>query len=405
MSSKSILIITQYFYPENFKSNDIAFELTKRGHKVTVLCGIPNYPEGKYYKGYGLFKRRIENVSGVKVYRVAQSPRGSKSNLLLSLNYLSYALFASIWVLFLAIFHKYDKIFVHEPSPITQGFPAILMKKLQRIPLYFWVLDIWPDAMVSGGGVKSKRILNFMNNVVKYVYNKCDKILISSKGFKKSIMAKGEFEDKLVYFPNWSKDFSYKGENDVTSIQIPKGFKIMMAGNIGNSQDLPAVLNAALKLKDQKEIKWLFVGDGSMKEKAEEFVIDNDLSDNVFFYGKFPEKNMAWFYLQADIMLITLRSNFPHLKLVVPARLQSYMSAEKPIFGMIDGGAAEIIEEAKCGKSVRAGDSNSLAELILKTYMDQSDILLSMGNNARSFYKKNFTLEVCINNLCKIMEL
>lgn len=396
-----ILIVTQYFYPENFKSNDIAFELANKGHEVTVLCGIPNYPEGKYYKGYGLFSKRIEMISGVKVYRVAQIPRG-KNKFLLSLNYLSYSIFASVWVFFMSLFKKYDRIFVHEPSPIIQGLPAILMKKLQKAPLYFWVLDIWPDAMKSGGGIKNKRILNMMDCVVKYIYKQSDKILISSKRFSESILSKGDFASKIVYFPNWSIDFSFNENKPQPNVVLPKGFLILMAGNLGKSQDLKSVLKAALLLKKHEHIKWIFIGDGSMKEWGENFVKNNELSETVFFYGKYPQNEMSWFYHQANILLITLRSEFPHLKMVIPARLQSYMSAGKPILGMIDGGTAEIIEGAKCGKCVPAGDAEGLAQLIIKM---KNDSLETMGKNARNYYEKNFTLEVCINNLCEIMNI
>jgi glycosyltransferase involved in cell wall biosynthesis len=394
-----ILLITQYFYPENFKSNDIAFELAKRGHEITVLCGIPNYPEGKYYKGYGILKKRIEKISGVKIYRVAQIPRGN-NKILLSLNYLSYSFFASVWVFFMSIFKKYDRIFVHAPSPITQGLPAILMKKIQKIPLYFWVLDIWPDAMKSGGGIKNKRILNMVDCLVKYIYKHSDKILISSKRFTESILSKGNFASKIVYFPNWSLDFSFNESKHQPNLVLPKGFIVLIAGNLGTAQDLKSVLKAALLLKNHKHIKWIFVGDGSMKEWGEQFSRDNELSETVFFYGRYPQNAMPWFYHQANIMLITLRSEFPHLKMVVPARLQSYMSAGKPIVGMIDGGTVDIIEEAKCGKCVPSGDAKGLSQLIFEM---QNEPLEEMGKNARNYYKTYFTLEVCINNLCEIM--
>ena len=137
-----ILLVSQYFYPENFKGNDIAFELAKRGYQVDVLTGIPNYPGGKYLQGYGVFKKRIETINGVRVYRAFQFPRGESNKLLMVLNYLSYPFFASLYVLFFFLWRKYDAIIVQQLSPIFQAFPAILMKKIKRIPVYMWVLDI-----------------------------------------------------------------------------------------------------------------------------------------------------------------------------------------------------------------------------------------------------------------------
>ena len=146
-----VLIVTQNFFPENFKSNDIAFELAKREHDVSVLTAIPNYPDGVYYKGFGLFKRRIETIDGVKIYRAFLTPRGQKpSSRSLSLNYLTYVFFATLWVLFYFAWKKrYDAIIVHQTSPITQAIPAIILKKLRRTPVYTWVLDIWPDSAMS----------------------------------------------------------------------------------------------------------------------------------------------------------------------------------------------------------------------------------------------------------------
>ena len=156
-----ILLVTQYFYPENFKSNDIAFELAKRGYEVTVLTGLPNYPKGKIYKGYGIFQKRKEILNGAEVIRTLVIPRGKGGGLRLALNYFSWAFFASIRAFFLAITSHFDAIIVHETSPITQGFPALVVKKLQRIPIYFWVLDLWPESLQSAGGITNKYVLGF----------------------------------------------------------------------------------------------------------------------------------------------------------------------------------------------------------------------------------------------------
>ena len=192
-----ILIVSQYFYPENFKSNDIAFELVKRGHEVDALVGIPNYPEGKIYSGYGLFKKRRESIKGVNVYRSFQIPRGTGGGLKLMINYLSFVLSSCFNVLFYFAWRNYDAIIVHEVSPIFQAYPAILLRKLRKVPVYLWVLDIWPDAMMSGGGIKNKKILSFVNRLVVNIYSQCDRILISSKRFTESILSKGDFIDKI----------------------------------------------------------------------------------------------------------------------------------------------------------------------------------------------------------------
>ena len=216
-----VLLVTQYFYPENFKSNDIALELTKRGHEVTVLTGLPNYPEGKIHEKYGFFKRTKENYQGFKVIRTWLVPRGKGGGIRLFLNYFSWAFFASVRAFFLSFQKKFDVILVHEPSPITQGFPAIVVKKIQKIPLHFWVLDLWPESLTSAGGINNKYVLSFFTKMVKYIYNNSDKILISSKGFKESILTKGDYNAKLVSFPNWAEDSILKGNSNYPIPDLP----------------------------------------------------------------------------------------------------------------------------------------------------------------------------------------
>ncbi len=378
--------------------------MVKKGYEVDVLTSIPNYPEGIFYKGYGIFSKRVQRIDSVKIYRALQTPRGKNASAIgLSFNYLTYAFFASIWAFFFALFkRKYHSVIVHQTSPITQAYPGIVVSKVQKVPLYMWVLDIWPDAMVSGGGVKNKTILSFMNNRVKNIYHKCDKILISSKKMSESILSKGDFKDKIIYFPNWAESI-FENPDYKETPQLPGGYKIMFAGNLGGAQDLESVMKAALILKDT-EVKWVFIGDGSKKAWIEEFVEKNSLQNNVFLLGRYPIELMPSFYKQADALLLTLRSKFPHLKMIVPAKLQTYMTSGKPVIGMIDGGAADLIKEADCGLSVNAGDYKSLAKLIMSKILTDKSGFASKGENGKKFFKENFTLDGCINNLIKIIE-
>lgn len=397
-----ILLITQYFYPEVFKSNDLAFELVKRGHHVDALVGIPNYPEGKYFKGYGIFKKRHEVVNGVNVYRVFQTPRG-RGGWRLPVNYFSYVISGCLWVLFKFAWKKrYDCIIGHEPSPIFQAYPALLLRKLRKTPFYYWIMDLWPDAMKSGGGVKNEKVLHFVDKLVKGIYKRTDKILITSKRFREPIAAKGDFADKIIYFPNWSDDILQMDDSYVIP-QLPEGFKIMIAGNLGKSQNLEAVTEVMLGLKDVPEVKWVFVGGGSRKEWLESFIKENGLEDRAVCLGQYPFKAMPAFYKQADAMLVTLRAGFPHLEAVVPARLQSYMSAGRPVLAMIGCGGADIIEESKCGYAVPAGDSKALISVIKKIVLTDKENFRKMGENGRDYYNKYFRMDKCIDNLEEII--
>lgn len=397
---KRILLVSQNFYPENFKSNDIAFELVNRGYVVDVLTGIPNYPQGRYFSGYGIFRRRIETVNGVKIYRIFQMPRGRKAGSVgLALNYFSFVFFASFWALFIALFRKYDAVFVHQTSPITQAQPAIIVRKIQKIPLYMWVLDLWPDAMFSNISVGI--ITRLTRRYTNYVYNNSSKILISSPGFEDLIRKNWAGTKEIVYYPNWCEDFHKMAQKSV-ALPLPDGFIIMMAGNLGEAQNFEIILKAALLLKDTP-VKFVFIGDGSRRPYIEEFVKLNKLEKTVFLLGKYPFEYMPAIYSRADAMLLTLKAWKPHLRATVPARLQSYMSAGRPVLAMIDGGSADIINAANCGYAVPSDAVLEFVEIIKKKVLTNLDDFERLGANGRRYFESHFQKDLCINNLERII--
>lgn len=397
-----ILIVTQYFYPENFKSNDMAFELQKRGHDVTVLTGLPNYPEGEIFPGYGIFKNRRQVINGVKIIRSLLLPRGNGGGLRLFINYYSFAFFASIKALFMGVSSKFDAIIVHEPSPITQYYPALILNKIWKTPVYFWVMDLWPESLSIAGGVKNEFILKYYSNVIKGFYKNATKILITSKGFRESINEKGNFNEKIIYFPNWAEDSISDGNKNYPIPNLPQGFKIMFAGNIGEAQDLDNIMRAALELKDKKHIQFVLVGDGRKMPYVKEFVLQNNLDETVKVMGRFPVESMSSFFNKADIMLVTLKDD-PIFNLTVPAKLQAYMSASKPILAMLNGEGAGNIIDAKCGFTVPAGDYKGLSEAIIEASLLSQEELQKLGDNSRNYYEKYFKMSACITNLEEII--
>ena len=263
-------------------------------------------------------------------------------------------------------------------------------------------MDLWPDAMKSGGGVKNEKILDYVDKLVKDIYSQTDKILITSKRFRGAIEQKGNFKDKIIYFPNWSDDIlEMPADYDIP--RLPEGFRIMIAGNLGKSQNLEAVTEVMLGLKNISEVKWIFVGGGSRREWLENFIKDNGMDDQAVCLGQYPFKAMPTFFAHADAMLVTLRAGFPHLEAVVPARLQSYMSAGRPVLAMIGCGGADIIEESKCGYAVPAGDSQALIRIIKEQVLTHRDEFAKMGQNSRDYYMKNYRMDMCIDNLEKII--
>lgn len=394
------LLVSQYFYPEQFKCNDVAFELVKRGYEVTVATGIPNYPEGKFYEGYGFFKKRRETIEGVKVIRIPLIPRGKGTGIQIAVNGFSWAIVASLWAFFHALRNKYDYVLVHESSPVMQAFPAAIVKKVQKIPLFFWVLDLWPESLTSAGGITNKYILGAFTTMVRFLYNQSDKILISSKGFEQSICSKGNFADKLVYFPNWAEDvIGSQLSYDIP--HLPDGFKVMFAGNIGEAQDFEHVLKAALKLKENKEIKWIILGDGRKRDWVKSYIYENGLQDTVYSLGSFPLAAMPAFFREADVMLVTLKDELI-FNLTVPAKLQAYMAAGKPVVAMLNGDGAQLINDAECGLASHAGDSDDLARNILKLKDMNGEELAVLGLNGKDFYNKYFDKSRCMDHLCEL---
>lgn len=399
---EKILICTNHFYPETFRVNDIAFNFAEKGYDVTVLTAIPDYPKGKYFDGYGIFSRRCEKVKGVKVIRGFAIPRGNGNTFRIVLNYLSFfisSVFISVW---LGLFRKFDRVFVHETSPVMIGVPAIIVKKLQHIPLLFWVLDLWPESLQAAGGVNNIRILKLFEKLTKCIYKNSDKILISSRGFEQSILDKGDFKDKIVYFPNWV-DREMASDKQISLPQLPQGFIVMFAGNIGEAQDFEHIMDAAIRLRSHKDIHFVIVGNGRKFKWVESFVQNNSLEEQVHLLGRYPSETMPLLFSKADVMLVTLK-DASIFNLTVPAKLQAYMSAGKPIVAMMNGEGPRVIEEAQCGWSVVAGDDKGLAKCILEISSFDEEILLNKGSNGRRYQIDNFNVDKCLLALERMME-
>lgn len=402
---KRVLLVTQYIYPETFKSSELAFELAKRGYKIDVLCGIPNYPEGHYIEGYGIFSKRIEKKDGVTFFRCFQTPRKILPGFIgMSVNYVTFVISATLWVLFYFVWKKhYDAIITHEPSPITQLIPAIVLGKIRNVKVYSWIMDIWPDSVISsiGEGKISRIMSRILNAITNWTYRGSDKLLITSRGMADLINRGADYSDKIVYFPNWSDDLKAMPIEEIPS--LPEGYKIMMAGNIADGLGIESLLSFFEEMKDVDEVKFILVGGGNLQQKMVNECKKRSL-DNVFFGGKQPYSKMPSFYEKADAMLLTLKATaLPHLDVTVPARLQSYMAGGKPVLAMIGKGASNLINEADCGHAVPAGDYKGLAAYIKKSVLNNRKEFSKKGQNGRIYYEKHFMKGECITNLEKIM--
>ena len=401
----NILIVTPHFHPENFRINDFAEEFVKRGHEVTALTAVPDYPYGKFYDGYGFIKKARETHNGVKIYRAPLIPRGSGSNIQLALNYMSYVLGAIFTSLFL-LKNKLDIIFVFEPSPITVGIPAIFIKKIKKIPLCFWVLDLWPESVVSAGNLeKTSFVPKVLNPIVKFIYKHSDKILVSSNGFIDSIQEKDVSRDKIEFFPQWAEPlFKPIKSSEYLLGDIPKdSFKIMFAGNIGEAQDFPSILEAAQQLKDEKDIHWVILGGGRREEWVKTRIKEYGLEGCFHLLGSFPLEQMPDFYANADVMLFSLKNEFI-FSITIPAKVQTYLACGKPILAMVNGEGGQVVIDANAGLTCSAESPKELAENILEMKKMSADEITALGVNARRYYEENFERSYLFNKAEGIFE-
>jgi colanic acid biosynthesis glycosyl transferase WcaI len=396
-----ILVVTQYFWPENFRINDLCAELVNRGHEVTVLTGKPNYPDGKVFDGYLNKPADYNEHEGATIIRVPMLARGKGSSLKLGLNYLSFALSASSIGLLKLRDKQFDVIFVCQLSPITSALPAILYRAIRQTPIAMWVLDLWPDSLAAVGTVKSPRVLALVGQLVSFIYSRCDLILGQSKAFYKGISVYCDQPNKIGYFPSWAEqEFSHSSLQVVDDLSGNEGvFKILFAGNIGKAQDFPAIIEAVEILR-QKEIpvKVFVVGDGRALDSVMSEVEKKDLGSHIIFLGRHPLSSMPSFYASVDALLVSLKDD-PAFSKTIPGKVQSYMATGKPILTMLSGEGSRVVEEASCGYVASSGDSDKLAGNIVKISQLPVSELMLLGDNARHYSEQEFNRDHLITKL------
>ena len=332
-----------------------------------MIC-VPNYPEGIQFPEFVSNPANYNAYRGCSIIRVPVMVRGSGSYLKLLFNYFSYVISASFIGLLKIRKQQFDVVFVYEPSPVTVCLPALLIKKVRKIPVVFWVLDLWPETLEAIGVVKSPKILNWVGHLVRFIYNRCDLILGQSKAFYTGISRYCDDLSKIKYFPSWSEAiFTETGISPVVEIENHKNvFKILFAGNVGEAQYFPAILNAAETLKVRKiKAKLFIVGNGRALDWVRSELVLRNLEEYVLLLGRHPLESMPNFYAASDALLVTLKDS-PVFSMTIPGKVQSYMAAGKPILTMLSGEGSRVVEEACCGLVAGAGDYEQLIDNIEK---------------------------------------
>jgi glycosyltransferase involved in cell wall biosynthesis len=395
-----IMIVSQYFWPENFRINDLTQELMRRGHSVTVLTGIPNYPQGTVFEEYRKNPKEFMHYGEATVWRVPMLVRGH-GTMRLFLNYLSFVLGACLYGPWRLRGKQADVIFVFEPSPVTVGLPAILLGRIKHAPVVFWALDLWPETLTAIGVIRSPIILRWVGHLVRFIYERCTLVLGQSRGFLASIAKYCSDAHKIRYFPSWAEEV-FNQVDFAPACEVPMRkdvFNILFAGNIGEAQDLPAVLNAAESLKHRAAaIRWLIVGDGRKADWLRAEIERRGLQDCFLLLGRFPVTRMPSFYAHADALLVSLKKD-PVFSMTIPGRVQSCLMAGVPLIGMLDGEGAGVIREANAGLVCPAGEADSLASIVLKMAAMNADQRRQLGINGRAYAYKEFDRGMLMDKL------
>jgi colanic acid biosynthesis glycosyl transferase WcaI len=378
-----LLIVSQYFWPENFKINDLVEELMARGHSVTVLTGKPSYPDRNGFADFYAAPEQFEHYKGARVLRVPLMARSLGPRLLL--NYLSFVVTATFLGPIMLRSTAFDCIFVFEPSPVTVGIPAMLLRRLRRVPIVFWVQDLWPETLSAVGVVTSPWLLGLIGRLVRFIYNRCDLILAQSRSFIPRIAGNCDHPERIVYFPNWAEPL-YGSREQGAAPEVPSAdgrFTVMFAGNIGDAQDFPTILDAAEHLRERKDVRWVLVGDGRMSNWVASEIKRRGLADLVLMPGRFAVERMPSFFCHADALLVSLKPD-PVLSSTIPAKLQTYLTAGVPVLAMLDGEGAMLIQQAGAGLVCSAGDAKGLADAVTRLAgftMEQRQAMGARGRN------------------------
>ena len=399
-------MVSQYFWPEGFRINDLVKSLVERGVQVDVLTGKPNYPEGSIYEGYSAAGCMKESWYGVNIFRVPLLPRGKNSPLRLALNYLSFIVSGVLFGPFLLRKNKYDVVFVYGLSPILLAIPAVFIAWLKQKKLIIWVQDLWPQSLSATGYVNSTFLLRCVEVVVCWIYRHTDLLLVQSHAFEASVtsLAPGK---KIIYYPN-SVDSSFADVPDLRIDQLKidaldTGFPVVFAGNIGAAQAVECIIEAASLLKEEAQIRFVIFGNGSKWVWLNEEIARRGLR-NIYLAGRFPVEYMPAYLQMAGALLVSLTDE-PIFALTVPNKIQAYMAAGRPIIASLNGEGSRLVVESGAGISAPAEDPVALAEAILRLYQMPEEERRRMGENGRMYYRNHFDHDILVDQLIGHLEM
>ena len=403
MATMRILIVSENFYPDTFAINDIVRIMVERGHKVTVLTGLPDYTTSLIPKEYKYGRNRIQDYFGAAVYRVPTIAR-HHGPIWRSLNYLSFVV--SGWLF--AKIHKFDEfdvIYVWEVSPVTMAIPAIALKKRYKKPLFLYCLDIWPECVKAMGFTERSLVFRIVRKMSGWIYRQCDHIAVSSEPFFDYLESiNGCDRAKMSYLPQFAS-------SELLNMDLhkePNGhIDFLYIGNIGKAQDMHCFIDAITPLQDRNDVTFHIIGGGSAYQDTVDYADKTGATKVIQFYGPMPFKEAVEYYRIADACILTLDGS-NHIGDTLPGKVQTYLAAGKIVLGAINGAGYEIINNNQLGKCVHSGDAIGLS-VLLNDFVEHISNFGTYSVNTKEYFRNNFTedihfsrLESILNALCRI---
>ncbi|MES2686092.1 MAG: glycosyltransferase family 4 protein [Pseudomonadota bacterium] len=394
-----VLIVSQYFWPESFRINDVAKTLVEKGMAVDVLTGQPNYPEGVIFEGYRAGACQQESWDGLNIHRVPMAPRRKRGALNLVFNYLSFVVSASTLGVWMLRGKRYDVILAYGTSPILQAIPALVIGWLKKRKVAIWVQDLWPESLEATGYVRSPRALAMVGVAVKAIYARTDLLLVQSQAFVPRVreMAGGT---PVVYYPN-SVDPVFSAAAGSPSPPIPvldsDAFCVVFAGNIGAGQAVETIVDAATLLRGRPDIQFVVVGQGSRQQWMGEEATRRGLT-NLHLPGRFSVELMPGLMQKASALLVTLTDQ-PIFAATIPNKIQAYMASGRPIIACLNGEGARVVAEAGAGLAVPAENAPALADAVLRLAVMTAGELAELGASGQRYFKAHFDHDMLTEQL------
>ncbi len=395
-----MLIVSPVFWPETFRINDLAAHLVSQGHQVEILAGHPNYPEGRFFKGYSWVGPWREAWQGLKILRFPQVPRGRGQAWRLALQYLSFVVLGSIRVLFHG-WYDWDVVLVFQTTPVTAALPALLAGKLSGSRTVIWVQDLWPDSLEAVEFHLPGLMRRFIAKLSSSIYRAFDGVIGQNAAFLPRLEGMGVEPSRMTCVPQWA----YEGES-LTRDQVPiawkPGFTVLFAGNLGRAQGLESVLEAANLSRNVPGLQWVMLGDGALRGWLEAEVQSRGLSGQVLLPGRRPAEEMQAHYERADVLLVSLRRD-PALADTLPGKVQACLAVGRPILGAVEGVAAQVIRNAGAGLVVPPESPGALAKAASQLMGMSDQDRGRMGVLGRAYYEGHFSQSACAAEIEKVL--